>query len=697
MKKVLYSYFVKAIAVILFIACIVFAVITTVQSLAALYRGNDEIYSFEASFEDSHYFNNTLSEMESVLYNAYLESANLDSETVYSPEDGKYYWTDNLQFSEIVAFKLAEKLQHNADIKKLDYYVLWNNQKVFTNCGATSAADLEDNPFYFRVDRYSNGYVSRWGKARSCNYLLDGMELVFYRYENSPAPVVIAASIKQEYADAFKQEWEAQAYSVSQILEKALICISVSLLLLCYLVIVCGKNRYGELKSSWFDRVYLEIQGAIVVAAGFFGVIASFRLAMEYISGNFPSISLWGIGLCVATVSGLLLSLILSVVRNLKNQRFLKSLLAFQFIFAVGKLLLKALNWLFRRCKSFARQIGFGLSKKYSTVMITLLFAYTFLIAVCSVFLWRSRVWFYLVVFLFGFAAWFLAYRTKELAQLKDGIHQIREGDLSYRVPELKSEDLKIAAENLNEISKGMDASLAAKLRAERMKTELITNVSHDLKTPITSIINYSELLQKVDNMPEEGLDYANIISQKAERLKKLTQDLFDISKAQSGNEQIVPEKLNIALLTNQSLGENDGEIQNSQLNFCVNLPKEVYIYADGRKMSRVIGNLLNNILKYAMKQTRVFIRVVENDGEVMMEFKNISAYPMDFDAQEIVGRFVRGEESRTAEGNGLGLAIVKSYTELCGGRFEVVTDGDMFKALLYFPVYSEADKSDEK
>lgn len=183
--------------------------------------------------------------------------------------------------------------------------------------------------------------------------------------------------------------------------------------------------------------------------------------------------------------------------------------------------------------------------------------------------------------------------------------------------------------------------------------------------------------------------DYARIIAKKSDRLKILTQDLFDISKVQSGNESVVSEKLDVSLLINQLLGEHDNEIKQSGLTFCVNTCKELYIFADGRKMSRVISNLVNNILKYTMKNTRVFITLYEEKGDVVMEFKNIASYPMDFSAEEITGRFVRGDESRTQEGNGLGLAIAKSYTEICNGIFNIVLDGDMFKAILKFKKYN--------
>jgi signal transduction histidine kinase len=180
-------------------------------------------------------------------------------------------------------------------------------------------------------------------------------------------------------------------------------------------------------------------------------------------------------------------------------------------------------------------------------------------------------------------------------------------------------------------------------------------------------------------------MDYVSVISKKSDRLKKLTQDLFDISKAQSGNETTALEKLNVSLLISQTIGEHDNEITCSTLTFCVDAPKEIYVSADGRKMSRVFDNLISNILKYSMKNTRVFITALEKDGNVEIEFKNISAYPLEFNVEEITQRFVRGDKSRSTEGNGLGLAIAKSYTEICNGSLEIATDGDMFKAIIKF------------
>ena len=351
---------------------------------------------------------------------------------------------------------------------------------------------------------------------------------------------------------------------------------------------------------------------------------------------------------------------------------------------------MKVLVWLRNAFVEYRKIISKTLHKKSGALLIGTLFGYTALIGLFGIFTYGAGnpFWIFVGIALFGFASFLVAHRSKDLEEIKRGVSEIRNYNSSYKIPELKCEDLRELANNINDIGNSIDESVSAKMKAERMKTELITNVSHDLKTPLTSIISYTELLSKVEGLPEEAQDYAKVIAQKSDRLKTLTQDLFDISKAQSGNEEIIFEKLDAELLINQSLAEYDSEIRKSELVFCVNTSKDLYFPADGRKMSRVIGNLINNILKYSLKNTRVFITAEEKDSEIVLEFKNMSAYPLDFDAEEIMGRFVRGDEARTTEGSGLGLAIAKTYTELCNGKLEIILDGDMFKAILRFKKY---------
>lgn len=267
--------------------------------------------------------------------------------------------------------------------------------------------------------------------------------------------------------------------------------------------------------------------------------------------------------------------------------------------------------------------------------------------------------------------------------RIKKQVHEIKNGNLKIGTKSIYFKDLDQLQNDVNELSNGLQSSVEKSIKAERMKTELITNVSHDLKTPLTSIISYTKLLSKVEGLPTEALDYIAIIDKKSERLKILTQDLFDISKVQSGNDENEMEEINVEVLLSQVLAEYENELDH--LTICTNIEKDLFILSDGKKMSRVLYNLLSNIKKYALANTRVFILAYQQNNQVVIEMKNISSYPLDFDKEEVLQRFKRGDESRSEEGHGLGLAIVKSFVETTGGSFEIEIDGDLFKAILKY------------
>ena len=413
----------------------------------------------------------------------------------------------------------------------------------------------------------------------------------------------------------------------------------------------------------------------------------------EVFTGHFPEKIFNLIEIATTAIaSSAILTSVLSITRNIKRKNFIGSSVICRIIRWCWRIFVKAVKWFYGKMKSFKKAISYALSQKTVAILISMLFAYTAIIVICCLFTFLNFILFALWIMIgfgvFGFACFIVSNRAKDIDEIRKGADAIRNGNLDYKIPELKCSDLKELAENINEIGEGLEKSVSAQVKAERLKTDLITNVSHDLKTPLTSIISYTELLSKVEGLPEEAKDYAAVIAKKSDRLKNLTQDLFDISKVQSGNENIVFEKLDAALLISQSLAERDNEIKASELNFCVKADKELYFSADGRKMSRVVGNLIDNAVKYSLKGTRVFVSAFEKDDKIVIELKNTSAYPLDFDAEEITGRFVRGDESRTDGGNGLGLAIAKSYTEVCGGKFDVILDGDMFKAIIEFGKY---------
>ena len=680
MKKIVYSGVTKFIAVILFIASVVLGTLYVTDGITAYFDEETEVYYFENDFSESSYISYLLDEPENVIFNAYHnlyykynDNGEIDTDTSAMPDN------------ETVGQNLQQRFNDFYYSDKINYYVQWNDIAI-TNCNATSPEELMQGEYYSYIKRDSSGNVDRVSAHERHYYLLDELDQF-----GDTSTIVISCNIKQEVIDEYKALWEKQEAIVIGTITQALICVAVALVSLIYLLCVCGKNKDGDLKKMWLDNIWTEIHLAAAGGSGICTVMVGALLLDEYISGRFAHNLLhWIMGSVAFLASIIIITSLLSIIRNIKCRRFIESSIIFRVIRWCLRILIKIAKWFFRSFKAFWKAVFIILSKKSGIIMIGSLFIYTAIIGIFGLFsAIFASVWIFLGILLFGFACFILAYRAKDFDEIKKGVSEVRNGNVAYKIPELKCEDMRALAVNINDIAKGLDESVSAKVKAERMKTELITNVSHDLKTPITSIISYTELLSQIEDLPEEARDYVSVISKKSERLKNLTLDLFDISKVQSGNEEVVLEKLDISLLINQSLGEHDSEIQRSELPFFVEAPKELYIAADGRKMSRVVSNLINNILKYTMKNTRVFINASEKDGNVVIEFKNIASYPMNFSADEITQRFVRGDESRTAEGNGLGLAIAKSYTEICNGKFDVVVDGDMFKVILTFRKYS--------
>jgi signal transduction histidine kinase len=225
-------------------------------------------------------------------------------------------------------------------------------------------------------------------------------------------------------------------------------------------------------------------------------------------------------------------------------------------------------------------------------------------------------------------------------------------------------------------------------MKSERFKTELITNVSHDIKTPLTSIINYVDLIKKEECSNEKIKEYIDVLDRQANRLKKLTEDLVEASKASSGTLSVEFTKCNLALLINQALGEFYEKFDTKGLQVVQTIDdQEVFVMADGRRLWRVFDNLLNNIYKYAMSGTRVYLDLKIHNGVAIITFRNISEQPIDVSDEELTERFVRGDRSRNTEGSGLGLSIAKSLTELQNGTFEISTDGDLFKVKITFDI----------
>ena len=282
----------------------------------------------------------------------------------------------------------------------------------------------------------------------------------------------------------------------------------------------------------------------------------------------------------------------------------------------------------------------------------------------------------------------FIIFVTLQINKLTNGAKKLAEGDFDYVIntkgmlPEIKKN-----AENLNNIAAGQKIAVEEKLKSERMKTELITNVSHDIKTPLTSIINYADLISKEENNTEKTKEYSEVLVRQSKRLKTLLEDLVEASKASTGNLEVDLQPCDAQVFISQCAGEYEEKFGQYDLKLITSAPEEpIRIMADGRRMQRIFDNLLNNICKYSLPGTRVYVDLRDNGKEAVFTFKNTSKEQLNMTEEELMERFTRGDSSRNTEGSGLGLSIAGNLAELQKGKLRLTTDGDLFKATLSFP-----------
>jgi signal transduction histidine kinase len=275
---------------------------------------------------------------------------------------------------------------------------------------------------------------------------------------------------------------------------------------------------------------------------------------------------------------------------------------------------------------------------------------------------------------------------ARRIHRLEKGARAASTGD--YDTPiNAGGGELGSIADSVNNISAGINTAVEERLKSERLKTELITNVSHDIRTPLTSIITYTDLLDHEGLNCDKAPEYLDVLKQKSQRLKTLTDELFEAAKAATGNIDVNLTELNIVSLINQVLGELDSAIKSSGLDLRTSLPGQLHARADGRLMQRILENLLSNVFKYSLPGSRVYLDASETaDKATRIEIKNISSKELNFDPSELTERFKRGDDSRADGGSGLGLSIVQSFVSAQGGKFTVAIDGDLFKAIVILP-----------
>ena len=427
-----------------------------------------------------------------------------------------------------------------------------------------------------------------------------------------------------------------------------LIGFTIAVALFIYLCVVVGdRDEDGKITLKLVDKVFTEFQLAIIaIMLGFGAMILD---NMPWVGESFVVLFFSTIAMSVG------LWMIMSCVRKIKAGTFLSQSIT-------GKICIVIYHAVF---------VGSGLMRK----------VVVFAVLGC---LLSATAIFAPVVLILIFI--FIPKWIKKFEEIRHGVEEVRNGNLEYKIEPTGLEDLDNLASGINEISQASNIAVQNELKNQRLKSELISNVSHDLRTPLTSMVTYIDLLKTEGLASESAPEYLDILEQKTNRLRQLTDDLFEAAKASSGAMPVKTTKVDVLSLINQGLGELNKGITEAGLDIIVSAENEhYYAWADGQLLWRVVENLLVNVLKYAQENSRVYINLTEkvqngNPGMIIFEVKNISKQALNIDADELMERFTRGDESRTTDGSGLGLAIAKDLVKIQGGFLDIKVDGDLFK-----------------
>ena len=442
-----------------------------------------------------------------------------------------------------------------------------------------------------------------------------------------------------------------------------------TIIMIVYLIWATGHEKgKDEIQLSSIDKISYEFISIVFITI--MGIMMSFAIAS--IESQIPQKILVSVFLICYLIGYACLALWVSTtIRRLKAKQFIRSFLTY-----------KVCRWIVVTTKKLFRKVT---DKQNTNRKITIIywgFVGISVILACTI--W-SGIGFLILIAFWGWIYYKLLQYNKKIQKINEALRNIYEGNPNVKLNEEELEGtLKIMAKYINDIAGGFTNAIEQSLKSERLKTELITNVSHDIKTPLTSIINYVDLLKKQEINNAQIEQYIAVLDKKSQRLKKLIEDLVEASKVSSGNVKLNIETINLKELLNQTIGEFEDKLEKKNLKIEMDLPNEnVLIKADNRYLYRVIENVFSNVSKYALEGSRVYIKLYKNSNDVNLEIKNISKDKLNISAEELMQRFVRGDKSRYTEGSGLGLSIAESLTELQGGKFKIYIDGDLFKVEL--------------
>lgn len=590
------------------------------------------------------------------LYNNYLPEKGMED----SDEARKLFWSEKSKEIKSIKDALIKTDLSNFEqmINDLDepgglIYYATDGINQITNTSNADRSYYETKDAYVLIDKKDTVLSPENGFNSFSTSLQDTFEDI----EGGRRKLIIYAAITDDGLLTRVGKWDSDRVILIKNAIIIILCVILIVSLFIYLVTVTGRTTEdAEVHMNTLDRIFpdiglLLIIGVIVMSSnGFLSV-----LNIRYLSENLMKFAMLSLS---AVISAFFTVLFLSIVRHIKNRTIIKNSLTY-FI----------LSWV---RKTIAKIFAGGPLMLKSAVAI---------IAIVGMSFYCSKVP-ALEILLAAFAIYYSYTKVRKFRTIQEGIKVAKTGDYDYKIQSEGSGEFTQMAEDINAMTSGMKIAVQNEVKSERLKTELITNVSHDIKTPLTSIISYVDLLKREGLNSPNAPKYLDVLDRKSNRLKTLTEDLFEAAKATSGSIEPNFQKVNVNALIAQILGELDEKIQESKLIFKVNSSKDrIYAKADGRLLSRVMENLLSNIFKYALKESRVYIEISQIENEVIVSFKNISAYELNMPVDELMERFKRGDESRSSEGNGLGLAIAKSLMEIQGGVLVLNIDGDLFKA----------------
>ena len=509
---------------------------------------------------------------------------------------------------------------------------------------------------------------------------------------------VFAVSVDTKFSVADSMADEAENYETYSklmfpMLAGAIFGSVLWLIGMVWLTVTAGrKPKDEEIHLNGFDRWYTEIAAGAVIGIWLAGTIISGTLIANSSLGYSHAVVTVIVTCLICGTYTMAWFLIgyLSLVRRIKAGTLWKNSLIRTVLKWIGKCSGKLVD--------FARAFSRNTAEKIKVLLVGGAFLFLqFLIIGCG--FTGAGVFLVILLIVDAAAVIFIIRKADGLDLIMDGLKKISDGELQYKI---KTDTLtgkqKVMAEYINNIGSGLDAAVENSLKKERMQTELITNVSHDLKTPLTSIINYVDLMKRENPTDPKIQEYLRILDEKSQRLKVLTEDVVEASKASTGNIKLEMNDIDFVEMVQQVIGEFEEKFQEKNLTMMVHFTDEPsIIYADGQRMWRVLENVFGNVVKYAMEGTRVYAEISNRNKKVTFSLKNISAQPLNISADELTERFIRGDVARNTEGSGLGLSIAKSLTELQGGEFKLHLDGDLFKVMITFATKNITKDTAEK